>query len=172
MIAVLLAMLKSVQITSFVAPRSRSGRGLVVDAATSMRLGRIRQRDTRAELRVRSVLHRLGWRFRINNRDLPGSPDIANRSRRWAVLVHGCFWHAHPRCARATLPKRNRAFWREKFESNRARDKRVLKTLRQMGYRVVVIWECSVRDLEGLERQLHRALADSAQGAWSPTPDG
>src|SRR5689334_5614430 len=102
------------------------------DPATSKRMARIRQRDTAAEQLVRKCLKKLGLRFRTENRDLPGSPDIANRFEHWAILVHGCFWHAHEGCPKATVPKRNRPFWLAKFAANRARDRRVLKELRSM----------------------------------------
>src|SRR5262245_56966390 len=114
--------------------------GLVIDATTSARLGRIRQRDTAAELIVRAMVHGLGFRFRISNRDLPGSPDLANRFRRWAIFVHGCYWHSHPGCPRATVPKRNRAFWLAKFRANRLRDERVVAMLRGQAYRTLIIW--------------------------------
>src|SRR5213594_720187 len=106
---------------------------LLVDPETSARLARIRQKDTAAEQAVRRVLHELGLRFRVRNRDLPGAPDAANRARRWAVFVHGCFWHAHAGCYRATVPKRNREFWVAKFADNRARDRRVTRELRRRG---------------------------------------
>jgi DNA mismatch endonuclease (patch repair protein) len=140
------------------APPLRSDRGLIVDAVTSERLGRIRQHNTRAEQLVRRVLHRMGLRFRIHNRDLPGSPDVANRARRWVLFVHGCFWHAHAGCYRATIPKRNRQFWLEKFKDNRARDARVLGRLRRLGYKPTVVWECETEDLRRLERRLRREL--------------
>ncbi len=132
--------------------------GLVVDPATSRRLARIRQHDTSAELLVRQEVYGLGARFRIRNRDLPGSPDLANRSRGWAIFVHGCFWHAHPRCARATVPKRNRKFWVEKFEANRARDRRVKAKLVRLGFRVRVIWECEAEDASRLREAVGHFL--------------
>ena len=115
---------------------------LDVDRATSERLGRIRQKGTAAELAVRAVVASLGVRYRVTNGDLPGRPDIANRKRRWAIFVHGCFWHRHPGCYRTTTPKRNRAFWLAKFKANRQRDVRVIRELRAQGYAVLVIWEC------------------------------
>lgn len=131
---------------------------LVVDAETSARLGRIRQHGTSAELTVRNLLHALGHRFRVHNRDLPGSPDIANRSRKWAVFVHGCFWHRHPGCKRTTTPSRNREFWLQKFKANVARDARVQAALRAAGYRVVVVWECETEEHRRVRRMLERAL--------------
>jgi DNA mismatch endonuclease (patch repair protein) len=129
-----------------VIPRSRGGRQakLRVDEATSTRLGRIRQSGTGAELAVRKMVSSLGGRYRTKNRDLPGSPDIANRSRMWAIFVHGCYWHAHLNCSRATVPKRNRLFWEAKFSANRTRDARAIRELRSHGFRVVVVWECEI----------------------------
>lgn len=131
-----------------------------LDAATSARLGKIRQRDTSAERAVRRILFAEGFRYRISNRDLPGSPDVASRRGRWAVFVHGCFWHHHENCARATVPRNNRSFWLEKFAANAARDARVLAELRQRGYVCVVVWECEIaRDTERVRRQLLRTLS-------------
>lgn len=127
---------------------------LVRDAATSARLATVRQHGTAAELLVRAALRKLGHHYRVGNRDLPGSPDVANRSRRWAIFVHGCFWHRHHRCRRATTPGRNRDFWLAKFEANVARDTRVTGALRDRGYRVLTVWECEVEDDAWLTRRL------------------
>jgi DNA mismatch endonuclease (patch repair protein) len=135
---------------------------LLVDPATSARLGRIRQKDTSAERAVRRVLHAFGLRFRVRNRDLPGAPDAANRVRRWAVFVHGCFWHAHRDCYRATVPKRNREFWLEKFAANRARDVRALRALRRQGYLTLVVWECELDDPGKLARRLRSIATETA----------
>ena len=141
---------------------TRSGRkqtaGLVVDPETSARLALIPQRRTKPELLVRRELHRCGKRFRVHNRDLPGSPDVANRRRRWAIFVHGCFWHHHEGCKRATVPKRNRAFWLEKFTANRERDRRCEDALKEAGFRVVTIWECQAEHQEQLRMILSRLL--------------
>jgi DNA mismatch endonuclease (patch repair protein) len=126
------------------------------DAKTSMRMALVRQRDTTAELAARRALHALGHRFRVRNRDLPGSPDIANRRRHWAVFVHGCFWHRHQGCPRTTTPKRNRNFWSEKFQANQERDRRALTQLRRLGYKVVVVWECETECPEVLVRKLRK----------------
>lgn len=112
------------------------------DAETSARMARIRQKDTKIEAVVASVLRDLGLHYRKNVRKLPGSPDFANRSKRWAVFVHGCFWHHHAGCYKATVPKSNRRFWLDKFRDNKRRDARSVRLLRREGYRVVVIWEC------------------------------
>ncbi len=100
----------------------------------------------------------MGLRFRVRNRDLPGSPDIANRSKKWAVFVHGCFWHRHVGCSRATTPKRNAEFWAEKFERNRERDRSVVREMRKMGFTVAIVWECETRDEVRLKRILSSKL--------------
>jgi|HubBroStandDraft_1064217.scaffolds.fasta_scaffold252327_2 DNA mismatch endonuclease (patch repair protein) len=135
---------------------ARRAHDLVVDAETSLRMGRIRQKDTSAELTVRRIVHRLGARYRVRNRDLPGSPDLANRSRRWAIFVHGCYWHAHPRCKRATVPKRNRAFWLAKFDANRLRDHRAIDALERLGYSVLVVWQCELEQPARVAARLRR----------------
>jgi DNA mismatch endonuclease (patch repair protein) len=140
---------------------------LKVDAATSRRLSRVPHQDTSAELVVRSLLHRLGLRFRVDNRDLPGSPDVANRSGRWALFVNGCFWHAHRGCKRATIPERNREFWLAKFRGNHARDKAALLALRRLGYRTIVVWECELRHPATLRRRLERSVSSARLGARS-----
>jgi DNA mismatch endonuclease, patch repair protein len=122
---------------------SLRGRALgQTDAATSVRMAGVRQSSTSAEMIVRRIAHSLGLRYRLSNRDLPGSPDIANRSRRWVVFVHGCFWHRHAGCPRTTTPKRNRRFWTRKFEANVERDARCQAKLLEQGWRVLVVWEC------------------------------
>ncbi len=138
----------------------RSGRlGLLVDEETSRRLARIRQRDTDPELRVRKILTELGLHYRTHNRDLPGSPDIANRKHKWAVFVHGCFWHRHEGCPRATTPKRNRAFWLAKFAANRVRDRRAIRELGQRGFSVLVAWECESHDKVAIASRRRRLRA-------------
>lgn len=140
-------------------------RNTALDAATSARLGRIRQHDTSAERAVRRILFGAGFRYRISNRDLPGSPDIANRRWRWVVFVHGCFWHHHEKCSRATVPHNNRAFWLDKFAANMARDAKVITQLRQRGYTCVVVWECEIaRDPQRVRSNLLRALSGSQRG--------
>ena len=134
-------------------------RFLTTDAATSARLGRVRQRNTTLESEVGRLLRTLGLHYRLQNRDLPGSPDFANRSRHWAVFVHGCFWHAHRGCPRATIPKRNREFWAEKLERNRVRDAKVVADLEALGFRVATVWGCEVeRNPEATSRALSEFL--------------
>ncbi len=130
----------------------REGHVLLVDDATSKRMGRVRQKGTGPELVLRALLRSLGHRFRLANRDLDGSPDIANRSRRWALFVHGCFWHRHG-CKATTTPTRNREFWEAKFSRNVARDLRSAEALRAQGYTVVIVWECETKRAPELLRE-------------------
>ena len=127
------------------------------DPATSARMRRVRQRDTAAEIVVRHWLWRRGVRYSTKNSDLPGSPDIANRRRKWAIFVHGCFWHGHAGCGRSGLPKRNTAAWREKIEANKRRDSGKEAALRGLGYRVVIVWECNAERLDA-DRKASRSL--------------
>ena len=136
----------------------REGHTIEVDDETSARMAGIRQRGTKPELIVRRLLTMLGHRYRLETRDLPGRPDVANRSRRWAVFVHGCYWHRHPGCRLTTTPKRNTEFWQAKFDRNVARDARVAEELAEMGYRVVTVWECETRKPDALLAQLQQQL--------------
>ena len=109
---------------------------------------RVRQRATEPELAVRSVLRQLGVAYRLNCANLPGRPDFANRSRGWAIFVHGCFWHGHRRCRRRSrlVPRTNQDWWIDKIAANRARDVRKAEQLRRLGLRVLTVWECSLQD--------------------------
>jgi DNA mismatch endonuclease (patch repair protein) len=115
---------------------------------------RVRRSGTPAEERVAALCRKLSLAYRRNLRSLPGSPDLANKSRRWAIFVNGCFWHRHTGCAKATVPKRNRAFWIAKLEGNRRRDARKIRQLRAAGYRVLLLWECEVDDEAQVLRRL------------------
>lgn len=121
----------------------------------SERMSRIRGKDTAPELALRKALHALGLRYRLHA-NLPGKPDIVLPRHSAVVFVHGCFWHRHRGCRIATMPKSNTAFWREKFDRNVARDKRVRRQLRAAGWRVFVAWECQ---LSGKGKATERASA-------------
>ena len=125
-------------------------------------MGRVRGRDTKPEMVVRRLLHAMGYRYRLQARDLPGRPDIVFRGRRKAILVHGCFWHRHPdpSCKLARLPKTRLDFWLPKLEGNRQRDEANLERLRAMGWRVLLVWECELRDREQLANTLRRFMED------------
>jgi DNA mismatch endonuclease Vsr len=125
-------------------PRRRTRSWKRPSLATSMRMARVRQKGTTAEQLVAVELRELGLYYRKNVRTLPGSPDFANRTGRWAVFVNGCFWHHHAGCSRATTPKSNSKFWIQKFRDNRRRDARAVVKLRRDAFKVVVIWECEI----------------------------
>src|SRR5579864_1590710 len=113
-------------------------------------MSRIRAGNTNPEMRVRAAVHRLGLRFRKHAKDLPGNPDLANRRKRWAIFVHGCFWHSHEGCRLASRPKSNNAYWGPKLKGNLARDRRRYDELKALGYRVFIVWECETRNSEML----------------------
>ena len=129
---------------------------LVTDPVRRALMQRVRRSGTPAERAVASACRALGLRYRLNVKSLPGSPDLANKKKRWAIFVHGCFWHRHPRCPKATTPKRNAEFWREKFRANRKRDVAKLESLHSIGFRVAIVWECETRDLEKLRRRFQK----------------
>jgi DNA mismatch endonuclease, patch repair protein len=108
-------------------------------------MSRIRSSGTAPERVVRQLLSRAGIRYRLNVRDLPGKPDFANKTRKFAIFVHGCFWHSHENCTLASDPKSNRSYWQPKLERTKARDLANVQRLEDLGYRVLVIWECSSR---------------------------
>lgn len=119
----------------------------IVDRKTRSRMmSGIPGRNTKPELTVRSFLHRAGLRFRLHRCDLPGRPDIVLPRYRVVVLVHGCFWHRHNGCRFSYLPDSNRQFWLDKFQANVDRDKKTSRALRKMGWRVLVVWECSINE--------------------------
>ena len=124
-------------------------------------MSRIRSKDTNPELIVRSVLHRLGFRFRIHRKDLPGRPDIVLPRHKKVVLVHGCFWHGHL-CKIAPGPKSNTGYWSPKIEANRARDDRNRAALQDLGWDVLELWECEIRDLQKTEECLKAFLRNGS----------
>jgi DNA mismatch endonuclease, patch repair protein len=132
---------------------------VLTPAQRRFNMSRIRGRDTTPELVVRRLIHGLGFRFRLHRRDLPGKPDLVLPRLRKAVFVHGCFWHRHPDCRFATMPKTRTEFWREKFSANMARDARKEEQLRQLGWDVLTVWECETRRLDGLQLRLRRWLS-------------
>lgn len=142
------------------APAGTAGsRPLTTTADISRRMSNVRQQGTRAELSVRREARALGLRYTTRNRDLPGSPDLANRKRRFAIFVHGCFWHRHAGCSRTTTPRTNRRFWVAKFNRNRARDLEVLRRLQRDRFRTIVIWECEAESATIVARRLAPLVA-------------
>ena len=121
-------------------------------------MSRIRGRDTKPELIVRRVAHGLGFRFRLHRKDLPGRPDIVFPRHQAVIVVHGCFWHRHPGCKRASSPKTREGYWQNKFEDNVVRDKRNETALRDLGWKVMVIWECETKDHEAVAARIESFL--------------
>ena len=126
----------------------------------SWNMSRIRSRNTAPEVQVRSILHSVGFRFRLHRKDLPGKPDIVLPKREAVVFVHGCFWHRHPGCKNCTTPKTNTDFWQTKFGGNVARDEKNAEALRKAGWKVIVVWECELASPDKLQRRLLRLLGD------------
>lgn len=120
----------------------------------SWNMSRIRARDTGPEKIVRSLLHRLGYRFRLHHKALPGSPDIVLPKHSTAIFVHGCFWHRHSRCKYAYVPKSRITFWNKKFKQNVDRDKRVRAMYRRLDWSVEIVWECETRDTVALGEKI------------------
>lgn len=121
-------------------------------------MSRIRSRDTLPERTVRSLAHRLGYRFRLHRKGLPGRPDLVFVRHQLAVFVHGCFWHRHAGCTNCTTPKTRADFWQRKFEGNMARDRRNCEDLTRLGWKSLVIWECETEDPARLRAILAKAL--------------
>lgn len=124
--------------------------------ARSERMSRVRGKNTGPELAVRRLVHALGYRFRLHRRDLPGTPDLVFPGRRKVVFVHGCFWHRHPdpACKLARMPKSRQEFWGPKLEGNRARDLAKAAALTGLGWEVLTVWECELRDLASLRNKI------------------
>jgi DNA mismatch endonuclease (patch repair protein) len=110
----------------------------------SWNMSRIRSKDTSPEKKVRSLLHKMGYRFRLHRKDLPGKPDIVLPKYKTVIEVRGCYWHRHKGCKNATTPKTNTAFWKKKFADNVKRDKENQKKLEELGWKVIILWECEI----------------------------
>jgi DNA mismatch endonuclease, patch repair protein len=125
-----------------------------IDPHRSATMRAVKSKDTKPELTVRSLVYRLGYRFRLHRKDIPGTPDIAFPGRRKVIFIHGCFWHGH-NCKRgARVPQNNRDYWEKKIERNRQRDMINLDTLQQLRWQVLVIWECEISQSHDLVEKL------------------
>ena len=111
-------------------------------------------KNTKPELIVRSLLHNMGYRFRLHRKDLPGKPDITLPKYNKIIFVHGCFWHGHINCPRAKRPATNKKFWNEKLDKNMERDKIIINNLRQLGWDILIVWTCEVKNTEKLRNKL------------------
>lgn len=120
-------------------------------------------KDTGPELVVRKLLHAMGYRYSLHPQHLPGKPDIVLSRHKKIVLVHGCFWHRHSGCRKATVPKSNRRFWVGKFNRNRKRDKDNMEALQALGYDVKIVWQCETANRNALEKALRRFMNDTTE---------
>jgi len=126
-------------------------------------MSRIKGRNTKPEIFVRSLIHRMGFRFRLHRRDLPGTPDIVLPRHHKIIFVHGCFWHGHRNCKRATRPTTNVEFWNKKIDKNIERDDHVMDDLQKGGWKVLVVWQCEIINSDELQRKLERFLQDDSK---------
>lgn len=151
--------------------QSNRSMDIVTPEVRSRMMAGIRGKDTRPELIVRSMVHRMGLRFRLHVKGLPGRPDLVLKRHRTVILVHGCFWHRHT-CGLAATPKTRPNFWANKFDANVRRDAANKLALQHLGWRVIEIWECEVRNLDSLSKRLDKELkvAESRQVRREP-PD-
>jgi len=127
-------------------------------ARRSWNMSRIRSKDTKPEMLVRSLLHQMGYRFRLHRKDLPGTPDIVLPKYKTIIFVHGCYWHRHKGCKYAYTPKSRVGFWQKKFQGNVERDRKHKRALKTLGWKVIVIWECQTKLLNLIERQFKQKL--------------
>ncbi|WP_422822635.1 very short patch repair endonuclease [Vreelandella malpeensis] len=131
----------------------------------------IKGRDTRPEIMLRKYLHACGYRFRLHRKDLPGSPDLVLPRHDLAIFVHGCFWHRHAGCFYTTMPGSRVAFWQAKFEANIHRDQKAYKNLQQMGWRILVVWECGFKHNHDRVSEIADLIQTQGQyQEWPPQP--
>lgn len=125
----------------------------------SRNMARIKGKDTRPEKQVRSLLHGMGYRFRLHCKQLPGTPDIVLPRYKAVVFVHGCFWHGHEGCKRAAVPETRKAFWEKKIFGNKDRDRRSIAALEALGYRCLIVWQCELKNVDLLKQRLSDFLS-------------
>jgi DNA mismatch endonuclease, patch repair protein len=131
----------------------------------SAQMALVKGKGTKPEMFVRRLVHRMGYRYRLHRRDLPGHPDLTFPSRRKVIFVHGCFWHRHSGCKSTRTPKTRVDFWERKFNDNVRRDVAAQEALVAKGWQVLVIWECEIRDVSALEKRLCKFLETTAEDA-------
>lgn len=121
-------------------------------------MSKIRAKNTKPEIAIRSLLHQMGFRFRLHRKDLPGKPDVCLPKYQTVIFIHGCFWHDHKGCPNARLPKSNSAYWLPKIKRNAERDKEHTSALKKAGWKVITIWECELKNQKRLKKKLFKAL--------------
>jgi DNA mismatch endonuclease (patch repair protein) len=127
-------------------------------AERSARMALVKCKDTKPEVAVRRLVHSLGYRYRLHSGKLPGRPDMVFQSRRKIIFVHGCFWHRHKGCPNTRLPKSRLSFWKPKLEANHLRDKRIRLKLKKLNWKVLVIWECEIKNSTRLTKKVIRFM--------------
>jgi len=125
-----------------------------VSEQRSRNMSAIKSKNTKPEIKVRKVLHSMGYRFRLHSKDLPGSPDIVLPKYKTVIFVHGCFWHRHENCKYASTPKTRQEFWNKKFKENIKRDSEIQDKIKNLNWRSVVIWECETKNMENLRDKI------------------
>lgn len=130
----------------------------------SWNMSQIHSKNTGTEMKVRSLLHSMGYRYRLHRKDLPGKPDVVLPKYKTVMFVHGCFWHRHEGCKITTTPKTNTEFWEEKFARNVERDIERQNKLAEMGWKVIIVWQCELKDLNSLAKRISVALTNSDYG--------
>jgi len=125
-----------------------------VSEQRSRNMSAIKSKNTKPEIKVRKVLHSMGYRFRLHSKDLPGSPDIVLPKYKTVIFVHGCFWHRHENCKYASTPKTRPEFWNKKFKENIKRDSEIQDKIKNLDWRSVVIWECETKNIENLRDKI------------------
>ena len=131
---------------------------IVTRETRSKMMASVRSKDTKPEKKVRSLLHALGYRFRIHRKDLPGNPDIVLVRHKKVIFVHGCFWHQHPGCPKSRRPSSNTEYWNRKLDENIERDRLKSDELKRSGWRVLVVWQCETKNLKNLATTLNQFL--------------
>ena len=135
-------------------------------------MARVKSKGMKPEMKVRRLLHGLGYRYRLHRADLPGRPDLVFPSRRKVVFVNGCFWHRHDGCPRVRIPATNREYWIAKLERNHARDARNIVALQRQGWAVLTVWECQLRDLPAVTERIIAFLGSPGVIHRQPTRTG
>ena len=125
-----------------------------VSEQRSRNMSAIKSKNTKPEIKVRKILHSMGYRFRLHSKNLPGSPDIVLPKHKTVIFVHGCFWHRHENCKYASTPKTRKEFWNKKFTENKKRDSEIQEKIKILDWRSVVIWECETKNIENLRDKI------------------
>ena len=125
-----------------------------VSEQRSRNMSAIKSKNTKPEIKVRKILHSMGYRFRLHSKNLPGSPDIVLPKYKTVIFVHGCFWHRHENCKYASTPKTRKEFWNKKFTENKKRDSEIQEKIKILDWRSVVIWECETKNIENLRDKI------------------